>query len=252
MPSSRMNVRVEFGISSPYLLKAARARKLTDIKERVKDDVSFSQALADLICARIGLLRNIIKKLAVAKVPIYYQLTADGVTPHDVRERVGAALADENATRSMPGPAQLTEEILPFHPGFPPYIPQIDGSPDNSTDDVNSKYPTHPPHQPLAEPATSPESINSDLDDSDTDEEDAEDSVGGNLNTMFCNFEKVSRNKAKWKCVLKNGVIHANGKDYLFSRCTGGFDWRELEHPYEGPFPTFRPVSDAAESVTAS
>ncbi|KAJ6598035.1 hypothetical protein B0H10DRAFT_2231690 [Mycena sp. CBHHK59/15] len=79
----------------PYLLKAARARKLTDIKERVKDDVSFSQALADLICARIGLLRNIIKKLAVAKVPIYYQLTADGVTPHDVRERVGAALADE-------------------------------------------------------------------------------------------------------------------------------------------------------------
>ncbi|KAJ6610306.1 transcription factor IIA, alpha/beta subunit-domain-containing protein [Mycena sp. CBHHK59/15] len=131
----------------------------------------------------------------------------------------------ESATRSMPGPAQLTEEILPFHPGFPPYIPQIDGSPDNSTDDVNSKYPTHPPHQPLAEPATSPESINSDLDDSDTDEEDAEDSVGGNLNTMFCNFEKVSRNKAKWKCVLKNGVIHANGKDYLFSRCTGGFDW---------------------------
>ncbi|KAJ6618626.1 transcription factor IIA, alpha/beta subunit-domain-containing protein [Mycena sp. CBHHK59/15] len=117
--------------------------------------------------------------------------------------------------------AAATEEILPFHPGFPPYIPQIDGCPDNSTDDVNSKYPTHPPHQPLAEPATSPESINSDLDDSDTDEEDAEDSVGGNLNTMFCNFEKVSRNKAKWKCVLKNGVIHANGKDYLFSRCTG-------------------------------
>jgi hypothetical protein len=35
--------------SRPYLLKAARARKLTDIKQRVKDDVSFSQALADLV-----------------------------------------------------------------------------------------------------------------------------------------------------------------------------------------------------------
>ncbi|KAJ6555068.1 hypothetical protein B0H10DRAFT_2241501 [Mycena sp. CBHHK59/15] len=101
----------------PYLLKAARARKLTDIKERVKDDVSFSQALADLICARIGLLRNIIKKLAVAKVPIYYQLTADGVTPHDVRERVGAALADEkfifpitwySPSKQVPGAAAST------------------------------------------------------------------------------------------------------------------------------------------------
>ncbi|KAJ6616930.1 transcription factor IIA, alpha/beta subunit-domain-containing protein [Mycena sp. CBHHK59/15] len=136
---------------------------------------------------------------------------------------IASRVADFEPPQLASGAATL---MMPqYHPFLWPLGLPIDGSPDNSTDDVNSKYPTHPPHQPLAEPATSPESINSDLDDSDTDEEDAEDSVGGNLNTMFCNFEKVSRNKAKWKCVLKNGVIHANGKDYLFSRCTGGFDW---------------------------
>lgn len=27
--------------------------------------------------------------------------------------------------------------------------------------------------------------------------------------------------KNKWKCVLKDGMIHVNGKDYLFAKCTG-------------------------------
>ncbi|KAJ7809466.1 transcription factor IIA, alpha/beta subunit-domain-containing protein [Mycena olivaceomarginata] len=79
-----------------------------------------------------------------------------------------------------------------------------------------------PSHPPRPGPLTSPsEAITSDLDDSETDEEDAEDRVGGSFNTAFCNYDKVSRKKTKWKCVLNNGVIHANGKDYLFSKCTG-------------------------------
>ena len=32
---------------------------------------------------------------------------------------------------------------------------------------------------------------------------------------------QVQRVKNKWKCVLKDGVIHMNGRDYLFSKCTG-------------------------------
>ncbi|KAJ7848756.1 transcription factor IIA alpha/beta subunit [Mycena olivaceomarginata] len=98
-----------------------------------------------------------------------------------------------------------------------PHIPQIDGPPDDSQDSM--KYTSHPPRP---EPLTSPsEAITSDLDDSETDEEDAEDGVEGSFNTAFCNYDKVSRKKTKWKCVLNNGVIHANGKDYLFSKCTG-------------------------------
>ena len=32
---------------------------------------------------------------------------------------------------------------------------------------------------------------------------------------------QVARVKNKWKCVLKDGMIHVNGKDYLFAKCTG-------------------------------
>ena len=32
---------------------------------------------------------------------------------------------------------------------------------------------------------------------------------------------QVARVKNKWKCVLKDGMIHVNGKDYLFAKCNG-------------------------------
>jgi hypothetical protein len=32
---------------------------------------------------------------------------------------------------------------------------------------------------------------------------------------------KVSRVRNKWKCTFKDGMIHINGKDYLFAKCTG-------------------------------
>ena len=31
----------------------------------------------------------------------------------------------------------------------------------------------------------------------------------------------MARVKNKWKCILKDGMIHVNGKDYLFAKCTG-------------------------------
>ncbi|KAF8748422.1 Transcription factor IIA, alpha/beta subunit [Rhizoctonia solani] len=38
---------------------------------------------------------------------------------------------------------------------------------------------------------------------------------------VFCTYDKVQRVKNKWKCVLKDGMIHVNGKDYLFMKCNG-------------------------------
>jgi hypothetical protein len=37
---------------------------------------------------------------------------------------------------------------------------------------------------------------------------------------MVYAFMQVARVKNKWKCVLKDGMIHVNGKDYLFAKCT--------------------------------
>ena len=38
-------------------------------------------------------------------------------------------------------------------------------------------------------------------------------------------FEKVSRSKSKWKCLLKDGIVTINGRDIAFSRATGEFRW---------------------------
>jgi transcription initiation factor TFIIA large subunit len=82
------------------------------------------------------------------------------------------------------------------------------------------------------------EAINSDLDDSDTENEaEAEEGGAGDTDIVFCTYDKViiffsilflvgdayqvARVKNKWKCILKDGMIHVNGKDYLFAKCTG-------------------------------
>ncbi|KAI5452647.1 transcription factor IIA subunit alpha [Naganishia albida] len=78
------------------------------------------------------------------------------------------------------------------------------------------------------------EIIDSDLDDSDEDEDDER---GGqdededdeeedlSLNVMYCIYDKVQRNKNKWKVTFRDGMIRANGKEYLFNKCTGEFEW---------------------------
>lgn len=61
------------------------------------------------------------------------------------------------------------------------------------------------------------EPLGSDLDD-DNEEPSTEDIV-------LCQFEKVSRVKSKHKCQLKDGIMHLNGKDYLFSKATCEFEF---------------------------
>jgi len=119
-------------------------------------------------------------------------------------------------------------------------IPQVDGPSSSSEADTPSpppsqSYAPHPSHPSLPQPSQAPgsstqpddsEAINSDLDDSDTgDEEDADEGGVGDSDIVFCTYDKVARVKNKWKCILKDGMIHVNGKDYLFAKCTGEFEW---------------------------
>ncbi|KAJ6499076.1 transcription factor IIA alpha/beta subunit [Mycena sanguinolenta] len=141
---------------------------------------------------------------------------------------------------ARPNPGGQTS-VLSFAPGPPQGrsapIPQVDGPSEDYSDDDSATPPpasfapraSHPSlPQPQASTSAAPvdsEAINSDLDDSDTEEEDLEDGAGVHTDIVFCTYDKVARVKSKWKCILKDGMIHANGKDYLFSRCTGEFDW---------------------------
>ncbi|CAK7275099.1 transcription factor IIA subunit alpha [Sporothrix epigloea] len=69
------------------------------------------------------------------------------------------------------------------------------------------------------------DAINSDLDDPEDDREDDddEDDVMGPI--MLCVYDKVQRVKNKWKCTLKDGVLTVNGKEYVFHKATGEYEW---------------------------
>ncbi|KAJ3451994.1 transcription initiation factor iia subunit [Anaeramoeba flamelloides] len=67
------------------------------------------------------------------------------------------------------------------------------------------------------------EPLNSDDDISSSDEEETDDLI-------LCQYDKIRMVKAskdKFRCDLKNGVLHASGKDYVFSRVKGEFVWDE-------------------------
>ncbi|KTW32255.1 transcription initiation factor IIA large subunit [Pneumocystis jirovecii RU7] len=69
------------------------------------------------------------------------------------------------------------------------------------------------------------DSINSDLDSepNSNPEDGPENDDNGQL--VLCLYDKVQRTKNKWKCVLKDGIIGMGGKDYLFMRANGEFEW---------------------------
>ncbi|KAL2756732.1 hypothetical protein ACRALDRAFT_1062416 [Sodiomyces alcalophilus JCM 7366] len=69
------------------------------------------------------------------------------------------------------------------------------------------------------------DAINSDLDDTDDEREDEEVDDEGLGHIMLCMYDKVQRVKNKWKCVLKDGVLTVNGKEYIFHKATGEYEW---------------------------
>lgn len=95
-------------------------------------------------------------------------------------------------------------------------IPGLDGVDDTTADRSGS-------------PVADEDAINSDLD-SDTSEDDGGDGEGGAGDSLkgdviICLYDKVQRVKNKWKCTLKDGVVTIDGKDYVFHKSTGEFEW---------------------------
>jgi len=86
-------------------------------------------------------------------------------------------------------------------------------------------------HKP--KPDADSNEINSDLDESDSDllsdDEDNDEFGDGNDrdegDVIIALYEKVQRVKNKWKITLKDGIISVKGKDYLFQKCQGEFEW---------------------------
>jgi len=184
---------------------------------------------------------------------VYQQPQGPQVKAEPVDGRYALSAPHGYALPPLPGPSGARpphpggqQSILSFPPGPPrsganqqqQRIPQVDGPSSASEDDSPSPppsqsfapRPSHPslPQPPQASGSTLPddEAINSDLDDSDTGDEEGDEEAGvGETDIVFCTYDKVARVKNKWKCILKDGMIHVNGRDYLFAKCTGEFEW---------------------------
>ena len=94
-----------------------------------------------------------------------------------------------------------------------PSVPQLDGDVDDAKPAVKDEEDDE-------------NAINSDLDDSDDDPINAvgdDDEEFGDQ--ILCTYDKVQRVKNKWKCTLKDGVMSVGGKEWVFHKGTGEYEW---------------------------
>ncbi|KMZ74982.1 Transcription factor IIA [Zostera marina] len=68
------------------------------------------------------------------------------------------------------------------------------------------------------------------LNEDDDDDEDLDDLRQGEEETqthhlVLAQFDRVSRTKSRWKCTLKDGIMHINNRDVLFNKANGEFEF---------------------------
>ncbi|KAE9620475.1 putative transcription factor IIA, alpha/beta subunit, transcription factor IIA, helical [Lupinus albus] len=102
-------------------------------------------------------------------------------------------------------------------------------------EDYNIANTPAPPEAPVSTPALIAQlEVEEEEDDdepplNEDDDDDLDDlEQGDEQNThhlVLAQFDKVSRTKSRWKCTLKDGIMHINNKDILFNKATGEFDF---------------------------
>ncbi|EFC39651.1 predicted protein, partial [Naegleria gruberi] len=102
-----------------------------------------------------------------------------------------------------------------------PNFRQYDGA--NDDDDEDDEDDDSEEDEEEEEPSKSAASTGEEELGSDDDVEDDKDPDTPNI--ILAQYEKVTRHKNRWKCTLKCGIMHLDGKDYLFNKLTGDFEW---------------------------
>eukprot|EP00262_Sarcandra_glabra_P016199 TRINITY_DN520_c1_g1_i2.p1 TRINITY_DN520_c1_g1~~TRINITY_DN520_c1_g1_i2.p1 ORF type:complete len:377 (-),score=72.07 TRINITY_DN520_c1_g1_i2:227-1357(-) len=67
--------------------------------------------------------------------------------------------------------------------------------------------------------------LNEDDDDDDFGDLEQEEEEPDTNHLVLAQFDKVTRTKSRWRCMLKDGIMRLNSKDILFSKATGDFDF---------------------------
>lgn len=87
-----------------------------------------------------------------------------------------------------------------------------------------SQVATSLPSNPLStSSSSSSDELGSDLDDP----TDSVNEMDGDAirDLILCQYEKVHRVRARWRCILRAGIVHLGRRDYCFSKANTDFDW---------------------------
>lgn len=133
----------------------------------------------------------------------------------------------------LPRRSKVTKKVNPKKLKKPctPQVTQIDGSMDTSdeasdgTDDENDDEDLDDDKdeddQEIEEDGGEEEPLNSEDDVSDDDPTDLFETD----NIVVCQYDKIIRNRNKWKFYLKDGIMNLNGSDYVFQKANGEAEW---------------------------
>jgi hypothetical protein len=80
-------------------------------------------------------------------------------------------------------------------------------------------------YAPKRRPDPNDDTIGSDLDDSEEDEDIASEDDDEDMPLMLCSYDKVHRTKNKWRANLANGVVCINGREWVFEKANGEYEW---------------------------
>ncbi|RDX81114.1 Toa1, partial [Mucuna pruriens] len=143
---------------------------------------------------------------------------------HTISKGKMPAVLERSISRipQLDGPIPFDDDVLS--------TPNIYNYGEVFTEDYNVSNTPAPPEVPASTPALLPQNeVGNDEDDDDDEpplnEEDDDDiddmEQGEDQNThhlVLAQFDKVTRTKSRWKCTLKDGIMHINNKDILFNK----------------------------------
>ncbi|KAK7103861.1 transcription initiation factor IIA subunit 1-like [Littorina saxatilis] len=187
----------------------------------------------------MGLFQQQLAALGASGQNVTLQATANGqyIAVQNIGGQQTAITIPQQAFVQHPGAIQ-TQHIAGVnqhqhqqqrqHPGNPTQpIIQLDGTGDGSSssdedfDNDDNDDDNEEEHNEEEEQGEEEEPLNSDDDVSEEDPHDLFDSE----NVIVCQYDKINRNKNKWKFHLKDGIMNLNGKDYVFQRANGDAEW---------------------------
>lgn len=131
--------------------------------------------------------------------------------------------------------ASVVQQLQNHHPSHQPLqqnIPQLDGSHGSSDedDDIDESDGDFPDGD---DDVSDEEDKETDTNRDDEDPLNSGDDVSNDEssemfetdNVVVCQYDKITRNRNKWKFHLKDGIMNINGRDYVFQKAVGDAEW---------------------------